>query len=179
MDANFRVYGSKTHICYRADSYSKYKRICVISESVVRHIDPVDRFAALIVRGTIVGVGLVGVGLFLRNSRLFARFEHVAQIPKEFVRKELELKGTVREILPSGELRVEHIPIVRLPSIFGRKKAPKGLLNIRLAGVDLSTAGQQFIAKDLRLTNKPITFTVIKNTDGSSNSVDADVTVKK
>ncbi|KIH68238.1 hypothetical protein ANCDUO_01425 [Ancylostoma duodenale] len=120
-------------------------------EPAVRHIDPVDRFAALIVRGTIVGVGLVGVGLFLRNSRLFARFEHVAQIPKEFVRKELELKGTVRE----------------------------GLLNIRLAGVDLSTAGQQFISKDLRLTNKPITFTVIKNSDGSSNAVDADVTVKK
>ncbi|KAL6735903.1 hypothetical protein Aduo_006302 [Ancylostoma duodenale] len=123
----------------------------VASEPAVRHIDPVDRFAALIVRGTIVGVGLVGVGLFLRNSRLFARFEHVAQIPKEFVRKELELKGTVRE----------------------------GLLNIRLAGVDLSTAGQQFISKDLRLTNKPITFTVIKNSDGSSNAVDADVTVKK
>ncbi|EPB65862.1 hypothetical protein ANCCEY_15062, partial [Ancylostoma ceylanicum] len=69
-------------------------------EQPVRQIDPVDRFAAFIVR-------------------------HVGQIPKEFVRKELELKGTVREILPSGELRVEHIPIVRLPSIFGRKKAPK------------------------------------------------------
>ncbi|ETN79326.1 hypothetical protein NECAME_09902 [Necator americanus] len=129
--------------------------------------------------GAIVGVGLAGVVLFLRNSRLFARFEHAAQIPEDFVRKELELKGTVREILPSGELRVEHIPIVKLPSFLGRKRPPKGLLNIRLAGVDLSTAGQQFISKDLRLMNKPITFTVIKGTDGASNSIDADVTVKK
>ncbi|KAK6737487.1 hypothetical protein RB195_019909 [Necator americanus] len=145
----------------------------------VRHVDPVDRYAALIVRGAIVGVGLAGVVLFLRNSRLFARFEHAAQIPEDFVRKELELKGTVREILPSGELRVEHIPIVKLPSFLGRKRPPKGLLNIRLAGVDLSTAGQQFISKDLRLMNKPITFTVIKGTDGASNSIDADVTVKK
>ncbi|PIO70271.1 hypothetical protein TELCIR_07880 [Teladorsagia circumcincta] len=65
--------------------------------SAVRFVDPVDRYAALIVRGTIVGMGLAGVALFLRNSRLFARFEHVAQIPKEFIRKELQLKGTVRE----------------------------------------------------------------------------------
>ncbi|KHJ80031.1 hypothetical protein OESDEN_20304 [Oesophagostomum dentatum] len=110
---------------------------------------------------------------------LFARFEHVAQIPKEFIRKELQLKGTVREVLPSGELRVEHIPVVKLPSFLGRRRPPKGLLNIRLAGVDLSTAGQQFISKDLRITNKPITFTVIKSSDDSNNAVDADVTLKK
>ncbi|VDL81813.1 unnamed protein product [Nippostrongylus brasiliensis] len=147
-------------------------------DTSVKFVDPIDRYAALLVRGSIVGIGLVGVGLFLRNSRLFARFEHVAQIPKEFVRKELELKGTVREVLPTGELRVEHSPIVRLPSIF-RKKPAKGLLNLRLAGVDISEAGQQFLSKDLRLKNKPITFTVIKNTDGAADSVDADVTVKK
>ncbi|KAK6029978.1 hypothetical protein OSTOST_03898 [Ostertagia ostertagi] len=147
--------------------------------SAVRLVDPVDRYAALIVRGTIVGMGIAGVALFLRNSRLFARFEHVAQIPKEFIRKELQLKGTVREVLPTGELRVEHSPVVSLPSFFLRKRPAKGLLNIRLAGVDMSEAGQQFISKDLRLKNKPITFTVIKASDNSSDAVDADVTVKK
>ncbi|KAK5964177.1 hypothetical protein GCK32_015997, partial [Trichostrongylus colubriformis] len=93
--------------------------------SPLRVVDPVDRFAALIVRGTIVGMGLAGVALFLRNSRLFARFEHVAQIPSDFIRKELQLKGTVREVLPSGELRVEHSPIVALPSILSRKRPVK------------------------------------------------------
>uniref|UniRef100_A0A158P9Y0 Transmembrane protein n=1 Tax=Angiostrongylus cantonensis TaxID=6313 RepID=A0A158P9Y0_ANGCA len=145
----------------------------------VRIVDPVDKYTALMVRSTVVGMGLIGGGLFLRNSRLFARFEHVAQIPKEFIRKELELKGTVREITPSGELRVEHVPVVKLPFIFSPKKQVKGLLNLRLAGVDMSQAGQQFIAKDLRLTNKPIIFTVIKPSDDSVDTVDADVTVKK
>nr|CDJ98225.1 Unknown [Haemonchus contortus] len=148
-------------------------------ELPVRVVDPVDRYAALIVRGTIVGMGLAGVALFLRNSRLFARFEHVAQIPRDFIQKELQLKGTVREILPTGELRVEHSPIVQLPPFLFRKRPTKGLLNIRLAGVDMSEAGQQFISKDLRLKNKPIVFTVIKTSDNTTDAVDADVTVKK
>ncbi|VDO36024.1 unnamed protein product [Haemonchus placei] len=66
------------------------------------------------------------------------------------------------KILPTGELRVEHSPIVQLPPFLFRKRPTKGLLNIRLAGVDMSEAGQQFISKDLRLKNKPIVFTVIK-----------------
>ncbi|KAJ1368867.1 hypothetical protein KIN20_030216 [Parelaphostrongylus tenuis] len=131
-------------------------------EPAVRFVDPVDKYAALVVRSTIVGMGLIGVGLFLRNSRLFARFEHVAQIPKEFIQKELELKGTVREIMPSGELRVEHVPIVRLPSIFSPRKQSKGLLNLRFAS-------------DKQANH----FTVIKPSDDSVDSVDADVTVKK
>lgn len=58
-----------------------------------------------------MGIGLAGVALFVKNSRIvclpsvfimkqfqFARFEHVSQIPKEFIRKELELKGQIREV---------------------------------------------------------------------------------
>lgn len=92
----------------------------------------------------------------------FHKFQHVSQIPKDFIRKELELKGRVREVLPSGELRVEHEPIMKIPFLPKRKNATPGLLNLRLAGVELSQSGQQFLAKDLRLTNKPVTFTVIK-----------------
>lgn len=92
----------------------------------------------------------------------FHKFQHVNQIPKDFIRKELELKGRVREVLPSGELRVEHEPIMKIPFLPKRKNVDTGLLNLRLAGVELSQSGQQFLAKDLRLTNKPVTFTVIK-----------------
>ncbi|VDO71719.1 unnamed protein product [Heligmosomoides polygyrus] len=114
--------------------------------------------------------------LIYTSNRRFARFEHVAQIPKEFIRKELVLKGTVREVLPTGELRVEHVPIVKVPSLFRKKP---GLLTLRLAGVDMSEAGQQFISKDLRLKNKPITFTVIKvGVEGKPDCMDADITVK-
>uniref|UniRef100_A0A8R1I5L2 Uncharacterized protein n=2 Tax=Caenorhabditis japonica TaxID=281687 RepID=A0A8R1I5L2_CAEJA len=142
-------------------------------------IDPVDRYTALAVRGTIVGVGLAGVVIFLRNSRLFHKFQHVSQIPKDFIRKELELKGKVREVLPSGELRVEHEPVMKVPFLPRRKNVNPGLLNLRLAGVELSKSGQQFLAKDLRLANRPVTFTVIKTVEGSPDSVDADVTVKR
>ncbi|CAI2345758.1 unnamed protein product [Caenorhabditis sp. 36 PRJEB53466] len=142
-------------------------------------IDPIDKYTALAVRGTIVGVGLAGVIIYLRNSRLFHKFQHVNQIPKDFIRKELELKGRVREVLPSGELRVEHEPLMKIPFLPKRKNSNPGLLNLRLAGVELSQSGQQFLAKDLRLTNKPVTFTVIKNVDGAPDVVDADVTVKR
>ncbi|CAB04956.1 Transthyretin-like family protein [Caenorhabditis elegans] len=77
--------------------------------------------------------------------------------------RELELKGRVREVLPSGELRLEHEPIMKIPFLPKRKNVDTGLLNLRLAGVELSQSGQQFLAKDLRHTNKPVTFTVIKN----------------
>ncbi|KAF1765320.1 hypothetical protein GCK72_005272 [Caenorhabditis remanei] len=142
-------------------------------------VDPVDRYTALAVRGAIVGVGLAGVIIYLRNSRLFHKFQHVNQIPKDFIRKELELKGRVREVLPSGELRVEHEPVMKIPFLPKRKNVNSGLLNLRLAGVELSQSGQQFLAKDLRLTNKPVTFTVIKDVEGAPDVVDADVTVKR
>ncbi|KAF8360446.1 hypothetical protein PRIPAC_87369 [Pristionchus pacificus] len=143
-------------------------------------VDPVDKYAALVVRGTIVGMGLLGTALFLRNSRIFAKFESASQIPKEFIRKELELKGKIREVLPTGELRIEHEPIIRLPRLLPRKKNAKvGLLTLRLAGLDISKAGTTYITKDLRLTNKPVTFTVIKGSDAVENALDADVTIKK
>ncbi|KJH48056.1 hypothetical protein DICVIV_05851 [Dictyocaulus viviparus] len=155
------------------------RHVASIDEQPTRFVDPVDKYAALMVRGTIVSIGLAGVALFLRNSRLFAKFEHVGQIPKEFIRKELKLKGTIREITLSGVLRVEHMPIVKLPSIFYRKRSVKGLLDLHLAGVDVSKAGQEFIAKDLRLKDRPVVFTVIKPSDDSVDAVDAEVTVQK
>ncbi|KAK0424513.1 hypothetical protein QR680_008705 [Steinernema hermaphroditum] len=142
-------------------------------------VEPIDKYNALIVRGAIVGTGLIGFGLFLRNSRIFAKFQNVNQIPKDFVRKELELKGHVREVLPSGELKVEHKPIVSLPRLWPRSKKQVGLLHLRLAGLDLSKSGQQYLAKDLRLKDKAVVFTVIKPTDGNIDSVDCDVTVRK
>lgn len=149
--------------------------------NIPKIIDPIDKYSALIVRGTIVGIGMIGVGMFLRNSRIFTKFEHVSQIPKDFIRKELELQGKVRQILPTGELKIEHEPIVKLPTLFKKRKLTDetGLLGVRLAGLDISKAGQQYLTKDVRLTNKPVTFTVIKDSEDSLDTVDADVTIKK
>ena len=146
----------------------------------VRVIDPIDKYSAFLVRGTIVATGVLGAVLFIRNSRLFAKFEHVSKIPKDFIHKELELKGTVREVTPTGYIRIEHRPIIRLPSIWPSKsKKPIGLLNLRLAGIDISKAGLSYISKDIRLENKPVTFTVVKPTENNSDACDADITYKK
>lgn len=50
---------------------------------------------------------------------------------------------------------------------------------MRLAGLDISNAGLSYMSKDLRLENKPVTFTVVKPTEGNSDSVDSDMTVKR
>ncbi|KAH7704801.1 Protein F32A11.1, partial [Aphelenchoides avenae] len=54
-----------------------------------------------------------------------------------------------------------------------------GLLNLRLAGVDVSPAGLSYLTKDLRLSGRPVTFTVIKPTEGNSDAADAEVEFRK
>jgi hypothetical protein len=146
----------------------------------VRVVDPIDKYSALIVRGAIIGTGLLGLTLYVRNSRLFAKYDHVSKIPNELVRKEFQLKGIVRDITPYGYVKVEHRPVVALPSVLSKKSSRKeGLLNLRLAGLDISPAGLSYLTKDLRLANRPVTFTVIKPTEGNSDAADAEIEVKK
>uniref|UniRef100_A0A914CU85 Uncharacterized protein n=1 Tax=Acrobeloides nanus TaxID=290746 RepID=A0A914CU85_9BILA len=151
------------------------------NESAIE-VDPLDRYSAFIIRGAIIGTGILGLALYLRNSKLFARFEHVRQIPKEFIAKEFDLKGVVREVTPTGFLKIEHIPVMKVPRLlsFVKKQSKNpGLLNVRLAGLDISEAGLSYLTKDLRLPSRRVVFNVIKDTDGNSDSVDCDVTVKK
>ncbi|VDD93986.1 unnamed protein product [Enterobius vermicularis] len=147
----------------------------------VRIVEPVSRTNAIIVRGAILGTGLVGIAIFLRSSRLFSRFETVSQIPKEFIRKEFELKGKVRRVLPAGVLKVEHIPVLELPRAlsFRRRKEVFKLLNVRLAGLDVTDAGTHFLDNELRLQNKKILFKALKTSGEGNNFVDADVTLPK
>lgn len=148
-------------------------------EKEVRSADPIDKHSPFIVRGAIIGTGLLGVALFLRNSRLFAKFDRISQIPKEFIQKEIEMKGIVREVLPSGILKVEHVPIVKWPQALSFKKYEPGLLSLRFAGLDIADAGTQFLSKDLRLRDKNILFSVIAKSAGKSETADADVTLRK
>ncbi|KAI6227539.1 hypothetical protein M3Y99_01240400 [Aphelenchoides fujianensis] len=141
--------------------------------------EPVPSWQVLALRGTIVGAGVLGVALVIRNSKLFSRLRHVKEIPETFIRKEVQLKGVIRALEPNGVIKVEHEPIIGLPSIFRPKKRAVDLLRIRLAGVNVSKAGVEYLAKDLKLKDRKIFFHVVKPTAGDSDTVDADVTVKK
>lgn len=52
-------------------------------------------------------------------------------------------------------------------------------LSVRLAGVNISPAGADFLTKDLRLRDKEVIFTVVKPIDDQSDIIDADITLKK
>lgn len=138
-----------------------------------------DRRYALLLRGAVFGGGLLGIILFARKSRLFARYETASQIPLEVYRKGIAMKGIVRAVHTNGYLKVEHIPTITLPYFLSRRKfIQPGLLDIRLAGIDVSDAGSDYLAKDMRLRSKNILFTAIKPAE-SSRCVDAEVFYKK
>ncbi|VDN52369.1 unnamed protein product [Dracunculus medinensis] len=126
--------------------------------SMVKVVDPVDRYTAIAVR--------------------FAKFSNASQIPEDYLRKELTMKGKVREIVPDGILKIEHEPLIKLPTILRRPlHVFAGFIDVRLAGLDISAAGLEYLSKDIGLLNKNVQFTVIKH--GSSNFVDAEVLIKK
>uniref|UniRef100_A0AC35U3N7 TNase-like domain-containing protein n=1 Tax=Rhabditophanes sp. KR3021 TaxID=114890 RepID=A0AC35U3N7_9BILA len=147
------------------------------SQTVTSDLSIVDQYAHIIVRGGIIATGLVGLAVFLKTSPTFARFNHIRKIPQNFIRNEIEMKGIVKDVSVSGTIKVEHQPLVMFPFLVHQKKlAP---LKLKLAGIELSKQGAQFLTKDLNLVNKPITFRVVKPTAGDSDSMDVDMTIKK
>jgi len=57
----------------------------------------------------------------------FATYHHVKQIPPDFYRLGIQMKGIVRELDKNGKIRVEHLPAYKLPKIlrFGRSSKAK------------------------------------------------------
>lgn len=53
------------------------------------------------------------------------------------------------------------------------------LLNLRLAGLDVTSPGLTYLTKNIRLIDKPITFTAVKKVEGNSDAVDAEISLKK
>jgi len=149
------------------------------STADVKIHEPVSPLHVFALRGTIVGCGLLGAYLFIRNSRLFVTIKHVNQIPESYIRKETKLKGIIRALDSKGTFKVEHQPEISLPRFLRPRKNPTELLRLRLAGLDVSKAGVDYLVKDLRLKDRPVIFNVIKATSGDSDTADADIALKK
>lgn len=138
-------------------------------------IDPISQYSAFIVRGTILGAGLVGLTLWFKNSRLFAVYQTVDQIPATYFTRGLPLKGKLREICHDGIFKVEHLPHIKLFS----KRPNQKMLNLRLAGINVSDAGMSYLKDNFKLENRNVSFNAIKKTEQKNDTVDVELFVKK
>uniref|UniRef100_A0A2K6ELE4 Chromosome 3 open reading frame 33 n=1 Tax=Propithecus coquereli TaxID=379532 RepID=A0A2K6ELE4_PROCO len=68
-----------------------------------------------LVRNISTGMAIAGIMLFIRSVRLTSKFTSSSDIPVEFIRRNVKLRGRLRRITENG-LEIEHIPIT-LPII--------------------------------------------------------------
>ncbi|XP_010166565.2 protein C3orf33 homolog, partial [Antrostomus carolinensis] len=78
------------------------------------------------------------------------KFTSALDIPVEFVQKNVKLRGKFQRVTEQG-LAVEHIPIsVPFITSIQRKWQKKGLLLVRLAGVELAPSGMAWLQQELK-----------------------------
>nr|XP_045017705.1 protein C3orf33 homolog isoform X2 [Jaculus jaculus] len=94
------------------------------------------------------GMAIAGIMLFLRSIRLTSKFTKSSDIPVEFIRRNVKLRGRLHKITENG-LEIEHIPIT-LPVISSFKKEPFGVLLVKLAGVELTETGKVWLQEELK-----------------------------
>lgn len=78
------------------------------------------------------------------------KFGSGTDIPARFIERNIIIRGRLRNITEKG-LEVEHIPIsVPLLSRLLAKRQTEALLDVRLAGVELTSEGHHWIGQQLR-----------------------------
>uniref|UniRef100_H3ACV9 Chromosome 3 open reading frame 33 n=2 Tax=Latimeria chalumnae TaxID=7897 RepID=H3ACV9_LATCH len=115
--------------------------IAIVSGFLDKHMN--------IVRAVSTGLALAGVIVLARSIRLTTRFSSAVDIPVEFIEKRVKLRGKIHRLTEEG-LLVEHIPIhLPLISSLQARWNSKGLLLIRLAGVELTHDGKVWLKEQL------------------------------
>ncbi|XP_004704315.1 protein C3orf33 homolog [Echinops telfairi] len=92
-------------------------------------------------------MAIAGIVLLFRSVRVTSKFTSSSDIPVEFIKKNVKLRGRLHRITENG-LEIEHIPIT-LPVISSWKKDPCGALLVKLAGVELTETGKAWLQKEL------------------------------
>ncbi|XP_028818316.1 protein C3orf33 homolog isoform X2 [Denticeps clupeoides] len=103
-----------------------------------------------IVRSISAGLAVAGIIILGRSIRLLTKFKSASEIPAQFVEKNVNLRGKVCGVTDKG-LEVEHVPI-RVPvlsSMLAKTGHPHAPLEVRLAGVDLTPEGRDWLGKQL------------------------------
>ncbi|XP_050758505.1 protein C3orf33 homolog isoform X1 [Gymnogyps californianus] len=119
------------------------------AEGLARLSEWADAHLSLL-RNLSTGMAVAGVLVLARSVRMTAKFTSALDIPVAFVEKNVKLRGKLHQITERG-LEVEHIPI-SIPFITSiqRKWQSKGLLLVRLAGVELAPSGLAWLQQELK-----------------------------
>ncbi|XP_076197604.1 protein C3orf33 homolog isoform X1 [Aptenodytes patagonicus] len=119
------------------------------AEGLARLSEWADAHLSLL-RSLSTGMAVAGLLVLARSVRMTSKFTSALDIPVEFVEKNVKLRGKLHHITEKG-LEVEHIPI-SIPFITSiqRKWQSKGLLLVRLAGVELAPSGTAWLQQELK-----------------------------
>ncbi|XP_015727666.1 protein C3orf33 homolog [Coturnix japonica] len=103
-----------------------------------------------LVRSLSAGVAVAGLLVLARSVRMTTKFTNALDVPAGFIQKNVKLRGKVHRVTEKG-LEVEHIPIsVPFITSIQRKWQSEGLLLVRLAGVELTPEGTEWIQRELK-----------------------------
>ncbi|XP_074154155.1 protein C3orf33 homolog isoform X2 [Sminthopsis crassicaudata] len=93
-------------------------------------------------------MAVVGLMLFARSIKLTTKFISASDIPIEFIKSNVRLRGRLHRITNMG-LELEHIPIT-IPLLSSWRKQPHGVLMVKLAGVELTEAGHLWLKNEIK-----------------------------
>ncbi|XP_048838407.1 protein C3orf33 homolog [Brienomyrus brachyistius] len=122
------------------------------SSNVVSTISQFADDHLTLVRSLSTGLAIAGVVIIARSIKLTAKFGAASEIPAFFVERNVSLRGRVHRVTDKG-LEVEHTPI-RIPvlsSLLGKCRSDS-LLDVRLAGVQVTDEGWAWLRDHLTST---------------------------
>ncbi|XP_069583561.1 protein C3orf33 homolog isoform X2 [Ranitomeya imitator] len=103
-----------------------------------------------LVRNISTGLAIAGIVLCARSIRLITKFTSAKEIPEEFIKKNVKLRGKVIRV--NGEtIEIDHVPI-SLPILRSVQQRwhGQGSLLVRLAGVELTQNGKVWLQDNLQ-----------------------------
>uniref|UniRef100_A0A8C6SZE3 TNase-like domain-containing protein n=1 Tax=Neogobius melanostomus TaxID=47308 RepID=A0A8C6SZE3_9GOBI len=106
-----------------------------------------------LVRNLSTGLAVAGVIIIARSIKLMTKFHTASHIPVHFVEKNVSLYGKVHSVTERG-LAVEHVPVYLpvISSLLHKKYnvcPSPSLLQVHLAGVELTPEGRQWLQENL------------------------------
>ncbi|XP_044145891.1 protein C3orf33 homolog isoform X3 [Bufo gargarizans] len=103
-----------------------------------------------ILRNISTGLAIAGIVLCARSIRLVTKFTQAKDIPEQFIKKNVKLRGKV-VCVTEETIEIDHIPI-SLPVLRSVQKKwhGQGSLLVRLAGVELTQDGKIWLQNNLQ-----------------------------